>query len=261
MPFGLIDYNIHFFNAKNTVKLKMEDHYAMWQETMFAHFGHKWVSLNRGPMWQYDEEVQDVTKSNAGCDILAEALRSSGVNMDDIDVHDVSQLVPEFESESSFVLGNEAEASTQNEEDGDLVPVSGLSADTCFVLEEDTSLPCEQTEVSMCEREDVGDEEPEHVVVSLVSDEASAAVQSHGSEPVAVSTLWSSLSGADVEEIHESSDSPFLVEQLHGVTPQKHTVKNPSILYKPEKVNIVITAKMSLDCGCTVRYMYSVPSF
>ena len=240
IPFGLIDYNFCFFNAKNTVKLKMEDHYAMWQETMFGHFGHKWVSLNRGPMWQYDEEVQDVTKSNAGCDILAEALRSSGVHMDDdIDVHDVSQLVTEFESESSSVLGNEAKASTQNEEDGDLVPVSGLSADTFFVLEEDTSLPCEQTDVSTCECEDNGDEEPEHVVVSLVSDEDSAAVQSHGSEPVAVSTLWSSLSGADIEEIHESSDSPFLVEQLHGVTPQKHTVKNHSILYKPEKVNTV----------------------
>lgn len=63
------------------------------------------------------------------------------------------------------------------------------------------------------------------MVVSLVSDEASAAVQSHGSEPVAVSTLWSSLSGADIEEIHESSDSPFLVEQLHGVTLQKHSQK------------------------------------
>ena len=247
MPFGLIDYNIRFFNAKNTVKLKMEDHYAMWQETMFAHFGHKWVSLNRGPMWQYDEEVQDVTKSNVGCDILAEAPRSSGVHMDDdIDVHDISKLVPEFESVSSSVVGHEAEAFTQNEEDDDLVPVSGLSADTCFVVEEDMSLLCEHREVSLCECEDVADEEPEHVVVSPASNEASAAVQSHGSEPVAVSTLWSSLSGADIEEIHESSDSPFLVEQLHGVTPQKHTVKNHSALYKPEKVNIVIAAKMWL---------------
>ena len=149
MPFGLIDYNIRFFNAKNTVKLKMEDHYAVWQETMFAHFGHKWVSLNRGPMWQYDEEVQDVAKSNAECDILAEARRSSSVHVDDdIDVSDVSKLGPEFESGSSFVVGNEAEVITHNEDDDDLVPVSGFSADTCFVVEEDISLSCEHTEVS-----------------------------------------------------------------------------------------------------------------
>ena len=234
----------------------MEDHCAMWQETMFAHYGRKWVSLNRSPMWQYDEEVQDVTKSNAGCDILAEALRSSGVHMDD-----VSKSVPEFESGSSSVVGNEAEAFTQNAEDDDLVPVSRLIADTCFVVEENMSLPCEHREVSSCECEDVADEEPEHVLVSPVFNEASAAVQSHGSEPVAVSTLWSSLSGADIAEINESSDSPFLVEQFHGVTPQKHTVKNQSVLYKPEKVNIVITAKMSIDCGCTVRYMYHHSSY
>jgi len=140
MPFGLIDYNIHCFNAKNTVKLKMEDHYAKKQETMFAHFGHKWVSLNHGPMWQYDEEVQDVVKPNAECGILAEALRSSGVNVDDdIDVNDVS-LGPELKSRSSSVVGNEAEVLTQNEEDDDLVPVSGLSAATCFLVEEDTPL-------------------------------------------------------------------------------------------------------------------------
>ena len=44
---------------------------------------------------------------------------------------------------------------------------------------------------------------------------------------------WSSLSGADIEEIHESRDRPFLVKQPRGVTPQKHTVKNYSVLYKP----------------------------
>ena len=60
MPFGLIDYNIRFFNAENVVKQGMEDHYAVWQETMLAHFGHKWIALNRGPMWQYDELIESV---------------------------------------------------------------------------------------------------------------------------------------------------------------------------------------------------------
>ena len=54
MPFGLIDYNLRFFHAESAVKLEMEYHYAGWEETTLAHFGHKWISLNRGPMWHYD---------------------------------------------------------------------------------------------------------------------------------------------------------------------------------------------------------------
>ena len=76
MPFGLIDYNIRFFSADTTVRLKMEEHYVLWQETMFAHVGHKWVALNRGPMWQYEEEEEEVES----CDILAKALSLAGIN-------------------------------------------------------------------------------------------------------------------------------------------------------------------------------------
>ena len=92
MPFGLIDYNIRFFNVDSTVKLKMEEHYSVWQETMFAHFGHKWVSLNRGPMWQYDEE-EELEDSDAvtSCDILAEALNSAGLVSEIIDASDNSE--------------------------------------------------------------------------------------------------------------------------------------------------------------------------
>ena len=40
---------------------------------MFAHFGHKWVSLNRGPMWQYDEDEDLMENENVPSgDILAE---------------------------------------------------------------------------------------------------------------------------------------------------------------------------------------------
>jgi len=73
MPFGLIDYNIRFFAAEFSVKLTMEDHYASWQETMLAHFGHRWVALNRGPMWAYETDTQ---QDNHPCNILAEAMLS-----------------------------------------------------------------------------------------------------------------------------------------------------------------------------------------
>jgi hypothetical protein len=63
MPFGLIDYNLRFFAAASLQKIGMEDHYAQWLETMFAHFGQKWLCLFRGPFWQYD--VQDSSSSGA----------------------------------------------------------------------------------------------------------------------------------------------------------------------------------------------------
>ena len=56
MPFGLIDYNLRFFSSNSSQKLGIEEHYLSWLETMFAHFGQKWLCLFRGPFWQYDLE-------------------------------------------------------------------------------------------------------------------------------------------------------------------------------------------------------------
>lgn len=58
MPFGLLDYNIRFFAKGSTQNLGIEEHYASWLETMFSHFGHKWLCLHRGPAWQYDVELE-----------------------------------------------------------------------------------------------------------------------------------------------------------------------------------------------------------
>lgn len=67
MPFGLVDYNIRYFAAHSNQKLGIEEHYAQWLETMFSHFGHKWLCLHRGPFWQYDVEdhcAQDISRSS-----------------------------------------------------------------------------------------------------------------------------------------------------------------------------------------------------
>ena len=44
MPFGLLDYNIKFFSSSSSVNLQLESHYSSWLDTMYAHFGHKWLS-------------------------------------------------------------------------------------------------------------------------------------------------------------------------------------------------------------------------
>ena len=54
MPYGLIDYNIRFFSSSSSQRLGLEEHYALWLETMVAHFGQKWLCLFRGPFWQYE---------------------------------------------------------------------------------------------------------------------------------------------------------------------------------------------------------------
>lgn len=59
MPFGLIHHNLEFCSKDNYTNLHHIDHYVEWQTTMFAHFGHKWDKLFRGPMWSYDGGMSD----------------------------------------------------------------------------------------------------------------------------------------------------------------------------------------------------------
>jgi len=89
MPFGLLDYNIHFFAAENTVHLGTEPHYARWLETMYAHFGHKWLCLFRGPTWQYEEERKHVPQKEV--DILEMALQASDITLS-VDARDVDEI-------------------------------------------------------------------------------------------------------------------------------------------------------------------------
>jgi hypothetical protein len=76
MPFGLIDYNVRFFSSPSSQKLGIENHYAIWLETMLAHFGQKWLCLFRGPFWQYEmQEYADASlhssTSQKSCDVNA----------------------------------------------------------------------------------------------------------------------------------------------------------------------------------------------
>ena len=87
MPYSLLDYNICFFARYRTQKLGMEAHYALWLETMFAQFGHKWMCLHREPAWQYDiRETEEAFQSHgnqAEVDIIGSALQESLLNLDE----------------------------------------------------------------------------------------------------------------------------------------------------------------------------------
>lgn len=79
MPFGLIDYNLRFFAAD----ISIEDHYVQWLSTMFAHFGHRWMRLFRGPYWQYDVKEDHNNPEGVQISILQDALNFSGIDLSD----------------------------------------------------------------------------------------------------------------------------------------------------------------------------------
>lgn len=57
--------------------------YTTWIETMFAHFGHKWLCLFRGPAWQYETEPDDVdaeiSQSQSKTNLLETAMLECGI--------------------------------------------------------------------------------------------------------------------------------------------------------------------------------------
>ncbi len=94
MPFGLVDYVLKFFSYEKTDKLVCSKDYKDWQTTMYSNFGEKWVSLHRGPAWQYDVQEDSAVRERhadqenkhaSNIDILSKAMELSGIDDEDID--------------------------------------------------------------------------------------------------------------------------------------------------------------------------------
>ncbi|CAH3163834.1 unnamed protein product [Porites lobata] len=66
MPFGLLSYNIRYFAMDTVNNISSDPHFVEWETTMFSNFGHKWICLQRGPGFAYDETVVD-DSSAAAC--------------------------------------------------------------------------------------------------------------------------------------------------------------------------------------------------
>jgi hypothetical protein len=208
MPFGLLDYNIKFFSSLSSANIKMEGHYSSWLDTMFAHFGHKWLCLHRGPTWQYEtcaEQVKDIEQkeesSTTDDNIIEKALMLSSIdledsidNVDDINISMCNMSLSTSDEISSFYI------MPHNEEDIPLVSTQ--------------TIECADT-----------DDPP--VVISP-----------------AVSHLWTSLSSNDSREIELGLVSPEQMEQFHNIVPMANPTRrrNPAI-FNPLKVcaNMVLT--------------------
>ena len=189
MPFGLIHHNLEFFARNDTTNLRPCDHYAEWQTT-FAHFGHKWDRLFRGPMWSYDGESSD----DEGLDPpLSEFPTLEGDNS--------SKVL----STVSAVVGGES-----LDEEGHDHPLSESSN-----LEGDNSSNVLST-VSAVDllTQAVNETEGLAEVMSGATGE-----DDHVTTPVEVSSLWSGLNAHDRAELEQSSLHPQQVEEHHNMRP------------------------------------------
>lgn len=76
------------------------------------HFGHKWVCLNCGPMWQYDEQGNDWGKRSDKnvVDILTEALSSGGI------MDESNNTCTSASSDVCEVYGNDENATAEDED-------------------------------------------------------------------------------------------------------------------------------------------------
>ncbi len=71
MPFGLLQYQIEFFSASNTMSVHESADYSMWLDTMEADFGGRFMKLFRGPMWSAETRDKwkdpEYAKVNIAC--------------------------------------------------------------------------------------------------------------------------------------------------------------------------------------------------
>lgn len=224
MPFGLIDYNIRFFSASSSQKLNMENHYALWLETMLAHFGQKWLCLFRGPFWQYDvEEVsgttfesrQDMPISNCQCakeglqSIISSALEESNVDLS-------GYSVPTDECDVDGVLndGIISELSVNIEQSLPLTDPLALNVptDSCNEFNESSTVGNTTKQHSTCNKD--------------------PPLQN-----INRSYLWAQISEEDREAIENDHISPECMEEHHTIRPVSKAKRsvNPN-MYDTTKV-------------------------
>ena len=60
MPFGLLSYNIQYFSSDTVNNLRADSDYINWETTMYSNFGHKWVCMQHGPGFAYEEQAEGI---------------------------------------------------------------------------------------------------------------------------------------------------------------------------------------------------------
>ncbi len=257
MPYGLIDYNIRFFASDTTVNLHMEEHYASWLEAMYTQFGHKWLCLHRGPMWQYERGAdweKDLPTTNdpehstdvVEVDIIREALQHSSIDLDTAPPDNMEEGLEIFEHVDLSICNlsitdNTVTTPTTCE---DLQTDSPIFPSPEFVNEEVYLEMIEHVDLSICNLsisdnalttptscEDLQTDSPSIPSPEFVNEE----------EPLQVSHLWTSMSKGDKQDMALGLVSCKELEKLHGIQATSKGSRrqhNPD-MYDPLKVSCI----------------------
>lgn len=208
MPFGLLDYNIRYFAANSNQKLGIEEHYAQWLETMFSHFGHKWLCLHRGPFWQYD--VQD---DNCDQDIPMSQLEQLETTGHLLNTEAANQTLVNTENV------NQTLENTENVNETLEHPTNSLIADALADLHIDL---------------DEFQSPPQSTANHSHVQESQLMCNSFNRKTV--TNLWTSLSREESLELVEGGMSPEVMEQHHRIQPTKIKIPVNPAMYDPMKV-------------------------
>ena len=202
MPFGLIDYNIRFFASNSIQSVHAEKHYTSWTETMFAHFGHKWLSLFRGPAWQYETQAAPtdvVKKSVISTTPITQSEISSSTNL--IECAMLESGIQDVPYDSFIQSTSEIQSLLLDQSGSQLLD---SEYDSCIQLEER----------GVNHKDDFNQLEPRKNL----------------------SHLWTHLASNDVMEIIDGNVSPRLMEQHHHITPNVCPPAKRITSYDPIKV-------------------------
>ena len=243
MPFGLIDYNIRFFACNAIQSVHAEKHYTSWIETMFSHFGHKWLSLFRGPAWHYETQP-GMESSGEPIPLLDTSKVSSNSPCGTPSTSNASVLEPAAQTCESSPVSDETSMSSPS-----IMPVETPS--TTSIIEHailDSGIQADITDemhLYLCNSN--GNEQSNSEGANLIQ----MALESSGINllhlPVAckskrrssVSHLWTQLTLSETEEIMDGNVSPRQMEHHHHIAPNACTRRScNSGLYDPMKVYV-----------------------
>lgn len=264
MPFGLLSYNIRYFAMDTVNNISSDPHFVEWETTMFSNFGHKWICLQRGPGFAYDETVVD-DSSAAACNSTSNTNSSEQGS---------SSILQQAWNET-FQVGTQN--GVQDEVEDQDTTREKVGADDCLDVETlvDTDDPLEVGAIvetgdgieveTVVEAGDplevgtiveVGDGLEIETVVeagdrlgvetiveagygleveTLVEAEDELEVNDQVNEEV--SYLWARLGSEEKEQI-ANGDRPIELETFHGIRPQAHKKKRTEVDPMKAKVNV-----------------------
>ena len=181
---------------------------------MFSYFGHKWLCLHRGPVWQYQESNENIHPTSS---IMEIALDQSGIDLQ-------SQM---FQEDGDTLL---------NECGFDLALANQSILISNGENQETVELNLDSLSLSDCP---VNELEPAGKEHSYIQNKHSGTVNDDfcSKTMLTVPSLWTCLSANDVQEIESGLNKPKQMEKHHGIEPTlSKKVERNSGMFDPLKV-------------------------